>query len=85
MSSDKTISRRPKPGAPAPQVKTMRKEKKRAPMRILQPGEVNEFWETVLRMRDTGDPRWTKTFSASFKMTAEAYERNRDKERKQAA
>ncbi len=47
-------------------------------MRILQPGERNEFWEMILRIRDTGDPRWSKTFSPGFRYSAEAYERNRD-------
>jgi hypothetical protein len=54
----------------------MERKKKHAPMRILQPGERNEFWQTILRIRDSGDPRWSKTFSPAFKMAAEAYERN---------
>jgi hypothetical protein len=56
----------------------MKSKKPRPPMRILQPGERNEFWEMILRIRDTGDPRWSKTFSPGFRYSAEAYERNRD-------
>jgi hypothetical protein len=55
----------------------MKKEKKRAPMKVLQPGERNEFWETILRIRDSGDPRW-REFSHGFKYSAEMYARNRD-------
>jgi hypothetical protein len=56
----------------------MKQKKKPAPMRILQPGERNEFWEMILRIRDTGDPRWLGTFSYGFRLTAEAYEKVRD-------
>jgi hypothetical protein len=55
--------------------KTARKPPK---MEILQPGQVNEFWEAVLLVRDSNDPRWLGTFSHGFRLTAEQYERNRD-------
>lgn len=56
----------------------MKKERKRKPMEVMQPGAVNEFWETILRLRDAGDKRWHE-FSRGFQVSAEAYERNRDK------
>ncbi len=57
----------------------MKQVKRRAPLKmdILQPGERNEFWETVLSIRDSGDPRWLGTFSRGFRYSAEMYERNR--------
>ncbi len=58
----------------------MKQAKQRAPMEILRPGQRNEFWETVLRIRDSGDPRWLGTFSPGFRLTAEAYEKVRDAE-----
>lgn len=56
----------------------MKKTKSRKPLDVLRPGEVNEFWENVLRSRDLNDARWTKTYSPAFKFSALAYERNRD-------
>jgi hypothetical protein len=56
----------------------VKQAKKRAPMEILRPGQRNEFWETVLSIRDNGDPRWLGTFSHGFRLTAEAYEKVRD-------
>ncbi len=50
----------------------MKQAKKRAPMEILRPGQRNEFWEAVLSIRDSGDPRWLGTFSPGFRPTAEA-------------
>lgn len=52
--------------------------KKQKPLEILQPGETNDFWESILRQRDAHDSRWLKTYSRGFKFTAEQYERNRD-------
>jgi hypothetical protein len=55
------------------------KEKKHATkMEIMPPGTVSEFWEAILKLRDTGDPRWLGTFSHGFRYSAEMYERNRD-------
>ncbi|HEV7377993.1 MAG TPA: hypothetical protein VGN95_25155 [Pyrinomonadaceae bacterium] len=62
----------------------MKKEKKRAPLKVLQPGERNEFWESILRCRDTGDPRWMN-FASAMRISAEAYEKNRDSGKSQAA
>ncbi len=56
----------------------MKPKKQRPPMQIMQPGQRNEFWEMILSIRDTGDPRWIKTFSPGFRLTAEAYEKVRD-------
>ncbi len=65
----------------------MKQAKKRKPpeMDILQPGERNEFWETVLSIRDSGDPRWLGTFSHGFRYSAEMYERNRNAGQQQRA
>jgi hypothetical protein len=46
----------------------------------MRPGQRNEFWETVLSIRDSDDPRWLGTFSHGFRLTAEAYEKVRDAE-----
>jgi hypothetical protein len=54
-----------------------RKEKPRAPLEVLQPGERSEFWENVLRHRDANDSAW-RLFSPAMKYAAECYERNRD-------
>ena len=57
----------------------MKKEKKRTTkMDIMPPGTVSEFWETILRLRDAGDPRWLGTFSRGIRYSAEMYERNRN-------
>jgi hypothetical protein len=56
-----------------------KKTKKRPPMEIMQPGQVNEFWETILRIRDAGDPRWNE-FSHGFRYSVEMYERNKNQE-----
>ncbi len=53
----------------------MKKEKKREPMKILQPGEHSEYWDTILRMRDDNDPRWLN-FSPAMRYSAEQYEKN---------
>jgi hypothetical protein len=61
--------------------------KKREPMQILQPGQTNDFWDDVLRIRDSGDSRW-REFSHGFRYSAEQYEINRAKgqhEQRQAA
>jgi hypothetical protein len=62
-----------------------KKTKKRAKSEVLQPGQRNEFWETVLRIRDAGDPRWLGTFSHGLRYSAEQYERNRKSIPKKAA
>jgi hypothetical protein len=49
----------------------MKQAKKRAPMEILRPGQRNEFWEAVLSIRDSGDPRW-KEFSHGFRYSDDA-------------
>ena len=56
----------------------MKQQKKIKPLEIQQPGQVNEFWEVVLRIRDAGDPRWLGTFSHGFRYSALQYERVRD-------
>jgi hypothetical protein len=53
-------------------------------MQIMQPGHVNEFWECILRIRDSGDKRWTHTFSEGFKLSAAYYELNRNALKKAA-
>jgi hypothetical protein len=58
----------------------MKPKKQRPPMEIMQPGQVNEFWECILRIRDSGDKRWTHTFSEGFKLSAAYYELNRNQE-----
>lgn len=60
-----------------------KKEKQRAPLEILHPGQRSEFWETILCIRDSGDVRWNE-FSPSFRYSAEMYERNRDSIKKAA-
>ena len=61
----------------------MRKKKRAARMEILRPGQQNEFWNTILRIRDSGDKRWHE-FSPGFRYSAEMYERNRDAVKKAA-
>jgi hypothetical protein len=53
----------------------MKKIRKAPAMKILQPGEHSEFWDTILRMRDDNDPRWMN-FSSAMRYSAEAYELN---------
>ncbi len=53
----------------------MKKIRKAPAMRILQPGEHSEFWDSLLRMRDDGDKRWMN-FSPAMRYSAEAYEKN---------
>ena len=55
----------------------MKKEKKRTPCEVLQPGERNDFWETILRIRDIDDSRWNE-FSPGLKYSASMYEQNHD-------
>ncbi|MDQ3474139.1 MAG: hypothetical protein M3447_10415 [Acidobacteriota bacterium] len=67
--------------------KPVKKQKKRAPlkMEILQPGQSNAFWDVILELRDSGDPRWLGTFSHGFRYSAEMYERNRNAGQQQRA
>ncbi len=53
----------------------MKKIRKSEPMQILQPGQHSEYWDTILRMRDDNDPRWSN-FSPAMRYSAEQYERN---------
>jgi hypothetical protein len=53
----------------------MKKIRKAQPMKILQPGEHSEYWDTILRMRDDNDARWLN-FSPGMRYSAEQYERN---------
>ncbi len=63
----------------------MKKKRKaqRAPNEVLRPGERSQFWEGILRIRNSGDPRW-KEFSHTLRYSAEMYERNRDSIKKAA-
>jgi hypothetical protein len=53
------------------------KTKKREAMEVMQRGQVNEFYETLLRMRDGDDKRWS-VMSPGMKLSAAMYEKNRD-------
>ena len=44
---------------------------------VLKPGELNAYWEMILKMRDTNDPRWEKSLSSALRASALAYERNK--------
>lgn len=61
-----------------------KRERKRAPMEILQPGQQNEFWNAVLLLRNSNDRRWHE-FSPGFQYSAEQYERNLNAGQQKAA
>ncbi len=62
----------------------MKKIRKAPAMKILQPGEHSEFWDTILRMRDDNDPRWMN-FSPAMRYSAEQYEKNLNATKQKAA
>ncbi|MBA3765725.1 MAG: hypothetical protein H0W99_01805 [Acidobacteria bacterium] len=51
------------------------KKKRNTETHILNPNEHSEYWDVILEMRDTGDPRW-KELSPGLRYTAEMYEKN---------
>lgn len=62
----------------------MKEKKKPAPLEVMKPGQVNEYWEARLSWRDAGDPRWQQLPYAT-KYSAEMYEKNRNLPKQQAA
>ena len=54
------------------------KKKQTTKTEILQPGQLNEYWENVLGIRATDDARWN-LFSPVMRFAAEMYARNRDR------
>jgi hypothetical protein len=60
---------------PKPTTKRKRTRKPDPAQRTLEKGEHSEFFDTLIRMRDSGDKRWF-LMSPGMKTSVEFYERN---------